>query len=396
MEAAERMDFDPYSHALHDDPYPVYAQLRERYPVHYNETRDFWHIARYADVLEAIGQPQVFSSGRGISLALRNDAQQSPMPMMIVMDPPRHDQLRNLVNRGFTPRRIRELEHRVRAIATEYIDRFIDNGRCDLWEAFAAPLPTTVIAELLGVPASDREWFKEQSTLIVATAEKSAEAGRGGAALELGKYLFDQFAEKRKQPRDDLMSELLEAELEGERLTDPELVGFAVLLLIAGNETTTNLISNATVLLDRHPDERAKLVANPGLIGTAIEEFLRFDPPVQGIVRTLAEDIDFKGHTIPEGGKVYLVVGAANRDPAYFEEPERFDVTRSPNRHLSFGFGTHFCLGASLARLEGRVAFEEMLRRFPEFHISGPTKRLHGDVIRGLLRVPLEFKRAAT
>lgn len=391
------LELDPYSHALHDDPYPVYAALREQRPVGYNPTRDFWHVARYDDVLDAVRQPDVFSSGRGISLALRNADAQSPMPMMIVMDPPDHDALRTLVNRAFTPRRIRSLEARVREIAVEYIDRFIEVGSCDLWESFAAPLPTTVIAELLGVPSSDRDWFKELSTAVVETASdgEAPKPDPGGPAFQLGHYLFEQYAEKKRTPRDDLMSALLEAEVDGRKLTDPELVGFAVLLLIAGNETTTNLISNATVLLDTHPDERAKLVTDPGLIPTAVEEFLRFDSPVQGLVRTLARDVEFRGETIPEGAKVYLMLGAANRDPAQFDDPDRFDVTRTPNRHLAFGWGTHFCLGASLARLEARVAFEEILARFPEFHVCGPTKRLHGDVIRGLLSVPIEFRRAA-
>jgi cytochrome P450 len=241
---------------------------------------------------------------------------------------------------------------------------------------------------------SDREWFKEQSTLVVANAE-SGDASRPSPAIELGSYLAVQFEEKRKRPGDDLMTALLEAKLEGKSLTVPELVGFAVLLLIAGNETTTNLIVNAAVLLDQHPGERAKLVANPALIETAVEEFLRFDSPVQGLVRTLSRDISFKGHDIPEDSKVFLMIASANRDPRSFDDPDRLDVTRNPNRHLAFGFGTHFCLGASLARLEARVAFEEMLARFPEFSVSGPTKRLHGSVIRGLLSVPLEFRRAA-
>ena len=230
---------------------------------------------------------------------------------------------------------------------------------------------------------------------VVSNAGNGQEAERGGAAIELGSYLAAQFAEKRKRPGDDLMTALLEAKLDGHSLTDPELVGFAVLLLIAGNETTTNLICNATVLLDQHPDERAKLVANPALIETAVEEFLRFDSPVQGLVRTLSRDVSFKGHEIPENSKVFLMLGSANRDPKCTPDPNRFDVGRSPNRHLAFGFGTHFCLGASLARLEARVAFEEMLARFPAFHVSGPTVRLHGEVIRGLLSVPLEFERAS-
>ncbi|MEE8166412.1 MAG: hypothetical protein V3T64_12645 [Myxococcota bacterium] len=229
------MDLDPYSHALHDDPYPVYEELREKYPVHYNPTHDFWHVAGYDDVLEAIHQPQIFSSGRGISLEIRGDGEQSPMPMMIVMDPPSHGELRALVNRGFTPRRINELEARIREIATQHIDQFIGSGQCDLWQDFAAPLPTTVIAELLGVPVADREWFKDRSTRIVANAGGERAAKGDNPALELGTYLAAQFEEKRKQPCDDLMTDLLEAKIDGQSLSVPALVGFAVLLLIAGN-----------------------------------------------------------------------------------------------------------------------------------------------------------------
>ncbi len=391
-------DFNPHSHELHEDPYPVYREMRERYPIFHSERHGFWAVARHADVSEALLQPHVFSSVRSLAEGAPSDPSVN-LPMMILMDPPGHDDLRALVNRGFTPRRIAQLETRIRAIATDLIDAFIERGRCDLWADLAAPLPTTVIAELLGVPAEDHQMFKETSTAMVAAAGPVT-GGAGGyegasAARELAVYLAGAFEAKRRRPGDDLMSALLSAELEGRKLTPGELVGFAVLLLVAGNETTTNLICNAAVNLDRHPQELARLVADPSLVPVAVEEFLRFDPPVQGLERFMAEDVVFLGEKLRRGERVYLMIASANRDERVIPEPDRFDVARTPNRHLSFGFGTHFCLGASLARLEARVVWEEILARFPEFRVAGPLKRLHSGVIRGLLQVPLEFEVAA-
>jgi cytochrome P450 len=389
------LDYDPLSHALHDDPYPVYEELRERHPVYRNARTGLWAISRYDDVYEALREPELFSSRR---IGMAPDSVESAdrrMPMMILMDPPAHDELRNLVNRSFTPRRIAGLEPRVRQIARELIDGFAERGKCDLWAEFAAPLPTTVIAELLGIPPSDREMFKEQSTAVVAAAGPTSgpmqATNAGDANRILAEYLAGQFEEKRRRPGDDLLSDLLAAEVDGRKLSLPELLGFAILLLIAGNETTTNLISNATLLLDRHPDQLRRLASDPGLIPRAVEEFLRFDSPVQGLERDLAMDLHVGSGVIPRGAKLFLLVAAANRDPRRIPDPQRFDVGRSPNRHLAFGFGTHFCLGASLARLEARVSFEELLRRIPEFRVAGPVERLHSAVIRGLLRVPLEF-----
>jgi hypothetical protein len=392
------LDYDPLSHALHEDPYPTYDELRERHPVYRNPRTGLWAISRYDDVYEALREPELFSSRRIGVLPGEVEGAERRMPMMILMDPPAHDELRNLVNRSFTPRRIAELEPRVRQIARALIDDFAERGSCDLWADFAAPLPTTVIAELLGIPPADREMFKEQSTAVVAAAGPTSgpmqAEGAGQANRVLAEYLAGQFEEKRRRPGDDLLSALLEAEVDGRRLTPPELLGFAILLLIAGNETTTNLICNAALLLDRHPDQLRRLAADPGLLPRAIEEFLRCDSPVQGLERDLSEDLDVQGQVIPAGSKLFLLIAAANRDPRRYAQPQRFDVGRWPNRHLAFGFGTHFCLGASLARLEARVSFEELLRRVPEFHVSGPVERLHSAVIRGLLRVPLQFKAA--
>src|SRR5262245_44930699 len=389
------LDYEPLSHQLHEDPYPIYEELRERYPVYRNPRSGLWAISRYDDVYQALREPNLFTSRRiGVPLGAV-ETEERRVPMMILMDPPDHDELRNLVNRSFTPRRVAGLEPRVRQIARELIDGFAERGSCDLWAEFAAPLPTTVIAELLGIPPSDRELFKKHSTAVVAAAgptSGSMEAQNAGDANRvLADYLARQLEEKRRKPGDDLLSDLLQAEVNGRKLTLPELLGFATLLLIAGNETTTNLISNATLLLDHHPDQLRRLAANPGLLPRAIEEFLRCDSPVQGLERDLSKDFDMQGQVIPRGSKLFLLVAAANRDPRRFPDPQRFDVARSPNRHLAFGFGTHFCLGSSLARLEARVSFEELLKRMPEFHV-GPVVRLHSAVIRGLLRLPIEFK----
>ncbi len=383
------IDFDPYSLLLQDDPYPVYQQLRETCPVLHNSELEFWALSRYDDVKTALLQPRVYSSMRSLGEVSASDPSLR-MPMMVVLDPPRHDELRALVNRAFTPRRIADLEARIRVITTELIDAFREQGRCDLWRDLAAPLPTIVIAELLGVPPEDREMFKEKSTSIASSVGPASTGPGARAAFDLAAYLAKVFEEKRKRPGDDLMSALLVAEIEGQRLTPPELVGFALLLLIAGNETTTNLISNGAVLLDRFPFQRVRLQANLGQIHDAVEEFLRFDPPVQGVERILTEDVVVRGEKLRKGEKVFLLLAAANRDEQWLD-PDRFDIARNPNPHLSFGIGIHFCLGASLARLEARVAFAEILTRLPDFRVSGPTERLRSGIFRGLLSVPLAF-----
>ena len=385
------MDFDPQSHELQDDPYPVYRALRETHPVFYSPQGRFWAISRYDDVLEALGRPEMFSSRRSLGEPALDDPS-AYMPMIVILDPPRHDVLRALVSRAFTPRRIAALEPRIRAITAELIDGFITHGRCDLFRELSAPLPTIVIAELLGVPPADREMFKEKSRAIASSVSPGKAGGSAVAAFELAAYLGEMFDEKRRRPGDDLMSALLAAEIDGRRLERPELLGFAFLLLFAGNETTTNLISNATVLLDRFPDQRRLLADNPGLIPTAVEELLRFDSPVQGVDRIVAADVRVHGQELRRGDKVFLVLASANRDERCIPDPERFDVRRSPNHHLSFGLGSHFCLGASLARLEARVVWEELLARVADFKVAGPTERLRSGIFRGLLALPIEFE----
>lgn len=385
--------FDPDSPVVQADPYPAYHELREREPVFYHPEKRFWALSRYDDVVDALRRPEVFSSRRVLDDPAADPA--TFMPMIVIIDPPRHDVLRSLVSRAFTPRRILDLEGRIRAIATELIDAFIEMGRCDLFREFSAPLPTIVIAELLGVAPEDRAMFKENSTIVVSSVSPGGVKDSAHAAAELTTYLERSFEDKRKHPRDDMMSALLQAEIDGQRLSQAELLGFAFLLLLAGNETTTNLISNATVLLDRFPDERRRLVANRALIPSAVEECLRFESPVQGVERLATREVEVGGKVMQRGDKVFVLLASANRDERHIPDPERFDVGRDPNRHVAFGLGAHFCLGASLARLEARVSWEELLRRMPEFRVSGPTERLPSPIFRGLLSLPIEFEPAA-
>jgi hypothetical protein len=313
--------------------------------------------------------------------------------MMMLLDPPRHGQLRALVNRAFTPRRVAALEPRIRALARDLVDDFVEDGSGDLVEQFSGPLPATVIAELMGVPAEDGLMFRDKSTAIVTQDAKGGGDLDFTPAIELTMYMGAAYEERRTRPRDDLMSALLEAEIDGEKLSQEELLGFALLLLVAGNETTTNLISNAVALLDQFPDQRKQLVADPSLLPAAIEEFLRFESPVQGLSRTLRKDAEIHGSTIPENAHILLLYASANRDERRIDDPERFDISRDAKAHLAFGFGTHFCLGASLARLEARIALEELLARLPDFRVDlAASKRLGGGVVRGWATLPLEFE----
>ena len=386
------MDFNPYSPSFRQDPYPVYRRLRDEYPVYHNEELGFFAISRYDDIVAALQDVETFSSSNALGIGAPKEVLDQ-IPMMMMLDPPRHGQLRALVNRAFTPRRVAGLEPRIRALARSLVDDFIERGSCDLVEHFSGPLPATVTAELLGVPAEDGLMFKEKSTAIVTQDAKGGGDLDFTPAIELMLYMTAAYDERRKQPRDDLMSALLEAEIDGERLSQEELLGFAFLLLVAGNETTTNLISNAVGLLDQYPDQRRQLVDDPSLLHAAIEEFLRFESPVQGLSRTPRKDSVIHGCTVPEDAQLLLLYASANRDERRIDDPERFDISRDPKPHLAFGFGTHFCLGASLARLEAKIALEELLARAPEFRLDfASSARLGGGVVRGWATLPVEFE----
>jgi hypothetical protein len=385
------MEFNPYSADFREDPYPIYRALRDEHPAHYSAEVGFWALSRYDDIMAALKDVETYSSAGALSIGAPKEVLDQ-IPMMMLLDPPRHDQLRALVNRAFTPRRIAELEPRIRSLARKLIDDIGDAEHGDLVEQFSGPLPTTVIAELLGVPAEDGRMFKQKSNAIVTQDAQGGGALDFAPAIELMTYMNAAFEERRTRPRDDLMSALLTAEIDGERLSQNELLGFAFLLLIAGNETTTNLISNAIELLDRFPDQRVQLQHDASLLPGAIDEFLRFESPVQGLSRTLLRDTVVHGRKLSEGEQVVLLYASANRDERHFEAPERFDIRRNDRSHLAFGFGTHFCIGASLARLEARVALEELLARWPELRADPSTgERLGGGVVRGWATLPISF-----
>jgi cytochrome P450 len=386
--------FDPFDRELHQNPYPVYRRLRDEFPVHHNPQLRFFTLSRHADVLGALQAPDLFISGKGVYVGVPeyDDGKvTAEVPLLITTDRPRHTQLRALVSRAFTPRRIARLEPRIRAIARELLDNVKGRREFDLVREFSGPLPTIVIAELLGVPAEDQEWFKEKSIAVAQFDPRAPRDALAAApAIELGRYLAEVFAARRREPRDDLLSALLAAEIDGQRLSDVELIGFGFLLLVAGNETTTNLVSNAAILLDRHRDQRRLLLEDPGRIPGAIEEFLRYDSPVQGLARTTTAPVTLHGVTIPEGSKVLLLFGSANHDERVIPEAHRFDVLRAPNPHVAFGFGAHFCLGANLARLEARVAFEELLARLPDYRMTQSHVERHcSGPIRGALSLPV-------
>jgi cytochrome P450 len=390
------MEFEPFDPELHQDPYPVYRRLRDEFPVHHNARLRFFTLSRYDDVLGALQAPDLYISGKGVYVGVPeyDDGKiTAQVPLLITTDRPRHTQLRALVSRAFTPRRIALLEPRIRAIARGLLDNVEGKPEFDLVREFSGPLPTIVIAELLGVPAEDQEWFKEKSTAVAQfdpTARRDDAAAQTGPAMELGRYLAEVLAARRREPRDDLLSALLAAEIDGERLSDVELIGFGFLLLVAGNETTTNLISNAAILLDRHRDQRRLLLEDPTRIAGAIEEFLRYDSPVQGLARTTTAPVTLHGVTIPTDSKVLLLFGSANHDERVIPDAERFDVLRAPNPHVAFGFGAHFCLGANLARLEARVAFEELLERLPDYRTTQSRVERHcSGPIRGALSLPV-------
>jgi cytochrome P450 len=310
---------------------------------------------------------------------------------MLIMDPPDHTRVRKLVNKAFTPKRIAALRGHIEEIVRELADAALAKGRFDLIHDIAEPLPAVVIAELLGVPPADHRQFREWSSALIAGIAAPSPAAReagSAAARSLFGYLANTIAARRREPRDDLISAMIHAQEERDALTDAELLATSNLLLLAGHETTTNLIGNGTLALLRDRDQWRRLCADPGLLPSAVEELLRFDGPVQATVRVALEDVAIDGHTIPQGALVLVNLGAANHDPAVFDRPDQLDIARDPNPHVAFGFGTHFCLGAPLARLEAELAFATLTRRFPGLTLvhDEPVYRPN-PVLRGLARL---------
>ncbi|MDJ0787304.1 MAG: cytochrome P450 [Myxococcota bacterium] len=393
-----------------ESPYPIYSLLRTVRPhlemkVPGYDGPGVWLMTRYEDVHAILRDPR-FSADRTRAPLVRDNLERLPafvqqaaggLRTMLVMDPPDHTRVRKLANKAFTPRRVEALRERTEAIVEERLDAIGDAERFDLIHDLAEPVPAIVIAELLGVPAEDHRQFREwSSALIRALASPNVEdrvEQSNQASQKIFGYLAAIIAERRKAPRDDLISALIAAQEEQDALTDAELLATSNLLLLAGHETTTNLIGNGMLALLREPDQLALLRAEPERIDTAIEELLRFDGPVQATVRVALEDVPLKGCVVPKGAMVLINIGAANRDPEVFAEPDRLDITRSPNPHLAFGFGTHFCMGAPLARLEGRIAFDALLRRFPRLSLVDETPAYRPNpILRGLSRLELSTR----
>ncbi len=373
------------------DPHPHFRWMREQAPVFQDETSGVWGLSLYDDVLHASRRPDVFCSGQ----SSRPDA--PPIPSMINMDDPAHVRRRGLVNRGFTPRRVADNEPTVRQICADLIDRVAPRGECDFVRDIAAPLPMIVIGDLLGVAPEDRDDLLRWSDDLIAATNVTASlevADRAAAAFqEYTAYHHAVVADRRARPRDDLISVLVHAEIDGQRLDDEALLHESLLILVGGDETTRHVITGGMEQLIRNPAERRKLVADPGRMPAAVEEMLRWVTPIQNMNRTATRDVTLRGETIRMGDKVLLLYPSANRDARQFPQPDVFDVARSPNDHVAFGFGAHFCLGASLARLELRVMFEELLRRLPDMELAtdDPLPRRPSNFIVGIEHMPVTF-----
>jgi len=384
-------------------PHEVFAELRRDEPVcwhHEPEGPGFWAVTRYEDIVAVNRDSATFSSEVGGTI-LNSDRDPSTLEnqrlMMLNMDPPRHTKLRKIVNKGFTPRMVNELEQHIRVLANAILDQVAPAGRCDFVSDVAAELPLQVIAEMMGVPVEDRHKLFEWSNRLIGFDDPeyaTSPARQQEAAAEVYLYANGLAAERRKMgdERQDIMGALLTSEVEGQRLGETEFDLFFLLLAVAGNETTRNLVSHGLLALMEHPDQRQRLLVEPSLMPTAVEEMLRWGTPVMYFRRTATKDAELRGQNIKAGDKVTMWHISGNRDQAVFDKPDRFDVGRQPNDHIAFGGGgPHFCLGANLARLEIRVMFEELLRRMPDTELDGPVDRLRSNFINGIKRMPIAY-----
>ncbi len=389
--------YNPVQRRNTQDPYPAYAALRERGQAHRSRLMNAWVFGRYPDVDAILRDWQRFSSdGRRAKTPGRRTVipDPGPVPSMLSLDPPDHRRLRALVSKAFTPRAVSALEPHVRNLMHELLDNVEDLSSFDLMDAVARPLPVIVIAEMLGVPPEDRirfrGWSDKRARVLepTITAEERADAVHASHALDA--YFTPIIQERRAAPRDDILSGLVQAEEEGDRLDEQEMLTMLRLLLVAGNETTVNLIGNGMLALLRHPEQLQRLRDDPSLIPSAVEELLRYDSPVQLDLRRIVEDCEVNGFPVKKGEDMVLLIGAANRDPGQFEDPDCLDVGREGNSHISFGRGIHACIGAALARLEARIAIEVLLERFSLIRLAAPPPRFRPSIVlRGLDSLPI-------
>ncbi|MEY2478864.1 MAG: hypothetical protein QOG87_4179 [Actinomycetota bacterium] len=390
------LTYSPYAYDTHEDPYPTYARLRAEAPVYRTEELDFWALSRHADVSAAFRDTSRLSNSNGVSLEPSATGPQAARTMsFLAMDPPRHGLLRALVSRGFTPRRVANLEPHILELTRLYLDPALEQGTFDFVTDFAGRLPMDVISEMIGVPAADRDEVRRLADLLVHRDEGVFDVPRAGmeAALELAGYFAAMLTERRRHRTDDLTSALLDAELDGARLGDDEIVSFLFLMVVAGNETTAKLLANAWYWAWRNPDQRSVVFDEPARIGDWVEETLRYDPSSQMVARTATTDIELHDVRIPAGGRVLLLVGSANRDDDVFPDASRYDLDRDTSELVSFGVARHFCLGASLARLEARIVLAELLRRVEDYDVDPEgAKRVHSVNVRGFESLPTTVK----
>lgn len=399
--------FDPYDYAFQEDPYPTYRRCRDEDPLHHNEELDIWFLTRHADIQHALRVEGTYSNAMGVSIdksAWGPDAHR--VMSFLGMDPPRQKRLRSLVSKGFTPRRVTELAPRIQELTdlylTDCLDRARDGQGFDWIGDFAGKLPMDVISEMMGVPEADRAEIRRLADLVVHREPGVRDVPREGmeASLRLVGYYAEMVEQRKRRPTADLTSALLTAEIDGDRLTDEEIIAFLFLMVVAGNETTTKLLGHALFHLSRHPEQFARVFADPadpdGLVSPWIEETLRFDTSSQMLARHLLTDVELHGKVAPAGSKAVLVLGSANRDDRVFADPDRYDILRDRDelgQLLSFGGGRHFCLGANLARLEAQIALAELVKRVRTVDVAhDDCVRVHSVNVRGFASVPVRME----
>ena len=393
--AWERMEsgvsYNPTARSIKDDPYPTYEKLRSLDPVHRLRLLDAWVLTQYDDVNEVLRDRRRF--GRE-----SNDEVPAQYRSLLDMDPPDHTRVRGLVSKAFTPRSVAQLESRIHEIVDELLDSIVGRDRVDLMDALAFPLPVIVIAEMIGVPSQDLDRFKVWSDDVALSIEPTVTDEQARRIQESSEQLYQYFEEileeRRHEPRDDLISALLAAEDEGDRLTHDELLATLLLLLVAGNVTTRNLIGNGMLALLRNPDQLRRLRDEPELLNSAVDELLRYDSPVQLDGRFVNEDVEIGGKRIRKGQRVICLIGAANRDPEVFSDPNSLDIGRQEKSHVSFGRGIHHCLGAPLAVLEGRIAFAGLVERFSDIELISEPEYQDQVVLRGVEELWIEVEHA--
>jgi cytochrome P450 len=392
MTTVAPLAYSPYDYAIHEDPYPTYARLRAEAPVFYNGDLDFFAYARHADVLAAFRDVDHYSNAYGVSLdpaAFGPDAHRAMS--FLAMDPPKHTRMRSIVGKSFTPRRVAAMEAGIRALAVSHLEAALETASFDFIGDFAGHLPMDVISDLVGVPPSDRSEVRRLADLLVHREEGMDDIPPEGleAALTLAGYYAEMVADRRRHERDDLTWSLLQAEIDGDRLSDDEVIGFLFLLVVAGNETTTKLLGNAWYWGWRHPDQRAKPLGDARWVPNWVEETLRYDTSTQMLARVTRQPVQVQGVDIDAGRRVLLLIGSANRDEAVFADPESYDLERNTQDLVSFGSGRHFCMGAALARMEARVALTEVVERVRDYDIDPDrVARVHSINVRGFAALP--------